>query len=268
MADGQDTAETSDSECGSPVQLPSPPRNKPPVRSCGGRGRAFRRANGRAPGDRRKSTPSERRLLHRVADSDGKSTRDNDNEDYSPSHAETARPQRKHRKISTHLHHDTIPSPVRRTRKRLTTRDSSDGQTATNPVQARYDEWPLHGVTLKRVMDGGMDEGRTVFQLQFTWDSSHHHRKVRETSLPDQANGDTSVQDTIELEEEEYEVEKILDWAWKDDKQQMEYLIKWEGYDSAENTWEPLTNLTQCQAQLAQFHRRGQNRPAPTAPED
>ncbi|KAK4129915.1 hypothetical protein BT67DRAFT_459063 [Trichocladium antarcticum] len=30
IADGQDTAETSDSECGSPIQLPSPPRDKPP----------------------------------------------------------------------------------------------------------------------------------------------------------------------------------------------------------------------------------------------
>ena len=57
-------------------------------------------------------------------------------------------------------------------------------------------------------------------------------------------------------EEELYNVEQILDWAWNNDKQQMEYRIKWEGFDSAENTWEPLIHLIQCQEQLAHFHRQ------------
>lgn len=39
-------------------------------------------------------------------------------------------------------------------------------------------------------------------------------------------------------DEEEYQVEQILDHTVKDGKHL--YLIKWEGYDSDDNTWEPL----------------------------
>lgn len=39
-------------------------------------------------------------------------------------------------------------------------------------------------------------------------------------------------------DEEEYQVEKILDHAVKRGKHL--YLIKWEGYGSDANTWEPL----------------------------
>ncbi len=63
-----------------------------------------------------------------------------------------------------------------------------------------------------------------------------------------------TVQESTIESEPEYEVEKILQRNDKD-----EYLIKWKGHDSTENTWEPRTNLTNCQQALRRF-QRNQNR--------
>ena len=114
------------------------------------------------------------------------------------------------------------PRRKRRNISRLLYHDSS-GRRTTSHAQANYKERPVQNGCLKHVIP---------------WDS------------------DISAPDAIESREEEYNVEQILDWAWNNDKQQMEYRIKWEGFDSAENTWEPLIHLTQCQEQLAHFHRQ------------
>ena len=114
------------------------------------------------------------------------------------------------------------PRHKRRNISRLLGRDSS-GRRTTSPAPENYKERPVQNGCLKHVIP---------------WDSG------------------ISAPDAIESGEEEYNVEQILDWAWNNDKQQMEYRIKWEGFDSAENTWEPLIHLTQCQEQLAHFHRQ------------
>lgn len=158
--DERDTVETSGTECDTPVQLPSPPR-KFPMSPC---------LIGDNARDRRETTPLQPGLLHQDSDSsDGESTPvlgelgsedDKDDEDYSPSHTEMARPQRKRRKVSTLSHHI----------QEHPTDDPPEGR-ATDTVQATYDEWPLEDVHLKRVTEGG----RTVFQIQFAWDSRHQH---------------------------------------------------------------------------------------------
>lgn len=174
--DEQDTAETSGRECDTSMQLPRPPRYKSPLSLHGRRSGATCRVGDRARGDRRETTPLQRRLLHQDSDgSDEKPTRafsgvgdedDEDDEDYSPSRTETCRPQRKRRKIST------LPRHVQ---EHPTSDDSSEGRTAAVTVPATYDEWPLQDVRLKRVREGS----RTVFQLQFAWDSRpQHHSKA------------------------------------------------------------------------------------------
>jgi hypothetical protein len=51
----------------------------------------------------------------------------------------------------------------------------------------------------------------------------------------------------------EYEVEAILD-----DKllnKQKWYLVKWKGFPTEDNTWEPSYNLTNCSTLLQQYHK-------------
>lgn len=56
----------------------------------------------------------------------------------------------------------------------------------------------------------------------------------------------------IESEAEpEYEVEQILDK--KKFGRRLKYLVKWKGYTSEDNTWEPLNNLANCRQKLEEF---------------
>jgi hypothetical protein len=43
--------------------------------------------------------------------------------------------------------------------------------------------------------------------------------------------------------EEEYKVEKILDMKQKGRGRKMHYLIKWKGYPTSDNSWEPAENV-------------------------
>jgi hypothetical protein len=57
----------------------------------------------------------------------------------------------------------------------------------------------------------------------------------------------------IEIDEAlEYEVEQILDSCKY--RNQLQYLVKWQGYDRGHNSWEPATNLTHCAELLDTFH--------------
>ncbi|KAL1137789.1 hypothetical protein AAG570_009485 [Ranatra chinensis] len=55
------------------------------------------------------------------------------------------------------------------------------------------------------------------------------------------------------LQEEEFVVEKIVSRRFNPRKKQYEYLIKWEGYPSEQNTWEPAENMEACQHLLKAF---------------
>ena len=51
-----------------------------------------------------------------------------------------------------------------------------------------------------------------------------------------------------------YNVEKILQKKMNEDGQ-LVYLIKWEGYRSKANTWEPLKHLSGCLLRLEDFEQ-------------
>ena len=56
--------------------------------------------------------------------------------------------------------------------------------------------------------------------------------------------------------QEEFEVEAIL--AHRGQGARRRYLIKWKGYPTSDNTWEPERNLTHAQETLENYKRRHQ----------
>lgn len=52
---------------------------------------------------------------------------------------------------------------------------------------------------------------------------------------------------------EEYIVEKIVDKKEVNGKPY--YLVKWEGFDESESTWEPLRNLSHLKYMLKKFEK-------------
>ena len=52
----------------------------------------------------------------------------------------------------------------------------------------------------------------------------------------------------------EYEVEQILDS--RKYRNQLQYLVKWQGYDHGHNSWEPSTNLTHAPELVNEFHTK------------
>jgi len=67
----------------------------------------------------------------------------------------------------------------------------------------------------------------------------------------------------IELESAiEYEVSAILDY--RKQRNQLQYLVEWEGYEDTpeHRTWEPLSNLKNAAKLIKEFHLRYPNKPA------
>mgnify|MGYP002717984364 FL=1 len=76
-------------------------------------------------------------------------------------------------------------------------------------------------------------------------------------SLLEPAPKNARIAENVEINddtEQEYEVERILDHRRISGKSH--YLVKWEGYDTSENTWEPIENLTGCHRLVEQYHQR------------
>lgn len=56
------------------------------------------------------------------------------------------------------------------------------------------------------------------------------------------------------MSEGEYEVEKIVGDFWHEDIHY--YVIKWKGWPSSENTYEPLSNLENCSKKIKKYERK------------
>jgi hypothetical protein len=61
--------------------------------------------------------------------------------------------------------------------------------------------------------------------------------------------------------EQEWEVERILERGRFNNLTY--YLVKWVGYPVEEATWEPITNLDNCQHAIFQFENTIRNQPPP-----
>ena len=55
-----------------------------------------------------------------------------------------------------------------------------------------------------------------------------------------------------ESDEVEFEVEKIMDH--RDVNGKLFYLVKWCGFPSSDNTWEPRDGLVNCQEAINEYH--------------
>ena len=76
-------------------------------------------------------------------------------------------------------------------------------------------------------------------------------------SLLEKAPKNAEIATDVEIEEEtedKYKVKKILKINKVSGKPC--YLVKWRGYDTSENTWEPIENLTGCHQLVRQFHQQ------------
>jgi hypothetical protein len=83
-------------------------------------------------------------------------------------------------------------------------------------------------------------------------------------SLLEPAYPDAPLDQSTELDgdrlEPEYEVESILDHAVY--RRQHKYLVKWKGYPTEENTWEPKSNLQNSLQLLADYYRAHPTKPS------
>jgi hypothetical protein len=107
-------------------------------------------------------------------------------------------------------------------------------------------------------------KGPVTYTLDLPPDAKVHPRF--HVSLLEPADPSTPLQKTFHFqteEDNEFEVEKILDHrkrphSWSNiDYVDMEYLIKWKGYPTSDNTWEPEDNLANCK-QMLQAYRRAE----------
>ena len=76
-------------------------------------------------------------------------------------------------------------------------------------------------------------------------------------SLLEPALQNTQIIEDIKIKDDnEYEVKKIL--KQKRVNGQLFYLVKWKGYDTSENTWEPIANLKSCHQIMQDYQQTSQ----------
>jgi hypothetical protein len=104
--------------------------------------------------------------------------------------------------------------------------------------------------------------GPVNYQLQLPKSMTKIH-PVFHISLLEPAPKNAKIAENMEIDddtEQEYKVKEILSHKRVSGKPY--YLVKWKGYDTSENTWEPIENLTGCHQLIQQYCSKG-NRNSP-----
>src|SRR5699024_10669903 len=109
--------------------------------------------------------------------------------------------------------------------------------------------------------------GPVNYRLKLPKSMKHIH-PVFHISLLEPAPKNAIPTENIEIEsdDDEYEVERVLDYRQVNGRPC--YLIKWKGYDTSENTWEPIANLTGCHQLVKEYHQRQQSQSPPRRKEN
>ena len=68
----------------------------------------------------------------------------------------------------------------------------------------------------------------------------------------------------VDNNEFEYEVEEILDSRLI--RNRLYYLVKWIGYLASDNSWEPISHLSNCKDLINNFHSRYPKKPSAPLP--
>ena len=109
--------------------------------------------------------------------------------------------------------------------------------------------------------------GRSAYRLQ-TPGRSTRHATFNESLLKPHIPGEFPEQikeppPPPELRDgsEEWEVESIKDSRFY--RNQLQYLVHWQGYDISEDSWEPAINLEHAQEVVQEYHLANPTRPKP-----
>ena len=78
-------------------------------------------------------------------------------------------------------------------------------------------------------------------------------KEAEEEVTPD--SGDSCSRETESTEEEQWTVEKILDFR-PDDDGEKKYLVHWKEYPESEATWEPIKHLEGATPEIEKFHKK------------
>ena len=113
---------------------------------------------------------------------------------------------------------------------------------------------PSPKLDYKKVGPFKIDEVISDTNYRLSLPSSMRMHPIFHISLLEKAPQNAKQQLDIEVYEEEYEPERIIDKQVIDGE--VKYLIKWKGYNDAENTWEPAKHLKNCPRLLRQYHQK------------